>query len=148
MNRRYLLIDKICPYLMSLSNQACNLKTLDLSDNALGSKEVQKVLESIEFVSLTKLDLSFNYLGHSTSKQLLMMLETARCCDISTTHLFQSIEHLSLKSTHASFAKEEIHKMFDEIWSLKTLDLRFNSNSTVTQTQLFSFLTRDAVEKL
>ena len=68
MNRRYLLIDKVCPYFMSLGNQASKLKILDLSDNALGSKEVMLILESIEFVALTKLDMSFNYFGPAASK--------------------------------------------------------------------------------
>ena len=48
---------------MSISNQDSNLKVLDLSDNALGSKEVKMILESIEFLPLTWLDMSFNYFG-------------------------------------------------------------------------------------
>ena len=60
MNRAYLLDQCICPYLAELSPDTSKLKILDLADNALGSRDVRTILESIEFLPLTELDLSFN----------------------------------------------------------------------------------------
>ena len=60
MNRAVLLGQCICPYLSALDPNTSKLKILDLADNALGSRDVRMILESVECLPLQELDLSFN----------------------------------------------------------------------------------------
>ena len=96
-----------------------------MADNALSSKDIKLILESIEFLTLTDLDLSFNYFGKAVTELLVEMTKTAASCN-GAGHLLKSLRRLGLRNTAISFSVAEISRLF-ELRSLETVDLRGNS---------------------
>ena len=126
MNRTYLLEDKICTYFISQCHHNNKLKVLDLSDNALGSKDIKNILESIEFLTLTDLDLSFNYFGREVTNQLVQMIETSKTCNEDDHHLMHSLRRIGFRNTSLTFSNADISQLF-ELHSLETIDVRNNT---------------------
>ena len=77
MNRAYLLAQCICPYFINLSNETSKLKVVDFSDNALGPSDTKLILENIEHLALTDLDLSFNSCGRIVTHLFVDLIKTA-----------------------------------------------------------------------
>ena len=77
MNRSYLLGQCICPYFINLNNDTSKLKVLDFSDNALGPSDTKLILENIEHLALTDLDLSFNSCGRFVTYLIVELVKTA-----------------------------------------------------------------------
>lgn len=67
MNRAYLLASHICGQI----SEHGSLRCLDLSDNHLQSADVNLVLEHLRDKPLTKLDLSYNYLGRACTDYIM-----------------------------------------------------------------------------
>ena len=108
-----------------MSPDTSKLKILDLADNALGSRDVREILESIEFLPLRELDLSFNMCGRSVTEQLLEMVKTAKASEDERL-LMNSLKKLRLRNSMVVFSVENFSLMF-ELPNLESVELAGNS---------------------